>query len=37
VAQMNGLDGVQAKSAYWWYVNFTGVTGWVPEDALSNR
>jgi hypothetical protein len=34
---MNGLDGVQAKSAYWWYVNFTGVTGWVPEAALLNR
>lgn len=34
VDQMNGLDGVLAKSSYWWYVNFGGVYGWVPEDAL---
>jgi hypothetical protein len=37
VAQMNGLDGVQAKSTYWWYVNFAGVIGWMPEAALTNR
>jgi hypothetical protein len=36
VEQMNGLDGVLAKSTYWWYVNFAGVTGWVPEGALAN-
>lgn len=35
--QMNGLDGVQAKSTYWWYVDFGGVKGWVPEGALANR
>ena len=35
--QMNDLDGVLAKSAYWWYVNFGSITGWVPEAALSNR
>jgi hypothetical protein len=34
VKQMNGLDGVLAKSTYWWYVNFAGVYGWVPEGAL---
>ena len=32
--QMNGLDGVLAKSSYWWYTNFGGVTGWVAEGAL---
>ncbi len=35
--QMNGLDGVQAKSTYWWYVNFGGIKGWAPEGALANR
>jgi hypothetical protein len=34
VAQMNHLDGVLAKSTYWWYVNFGGVIGWMPEWAL---
>lgn len=34
--QMNGLDGVLAKSSYWWYVDFGGVLGWVPEGALVN-
>ena len=34
-AQMNGLDGVQAKSTYWWYVDFGGVKGWMPEGALA--
>lgn len=34
--QMNGLEGVLAKSAYWWYVTFPGGTGWVEESALSN-
>jgi hypothetical protein len=32
--QMNGLDGVLAKSTYWWYVEFGGMRGWVPEGAL---
>jgi len=32
--QMNGLSGVLAKSTYWWYVDFGGVLGWVPEGAL---
>jgi hypothetical protein len=36
-AQMNGLNGVQAKSTYWWYVDFGGVKGWMPEGALSAR
>ena len=35
--QMNDLDGVLAKSAYWWYVNFGSISGWVPEGALVNR
>jgi hypothetical protein len=37
VGQMNGLDGVLAKSTYWWYVDFAGITGWVPEGALANQ
>ena len=33
--QMNGLNGVLAKSTYWWYVDFgAGLIGWVPEGAL---
>jgi hypothetical protein len=35
VQQMNGLDGVLAKGTYWWYVDFGGITGWVPEGALA--
>jgi uncharacterized protein YraI len=35
--QMNGLDGVLAKSSYWWYVDFEGVAGWVPEGVLADR
>ncbi len=35
--QMNGLDGVRAKSSYWWYVDFGGTAGWVPEEALAGR
>jgi hypothetical protein len=35
--QINGLVGVQAKSLYWWYVDFGGVIGWVPEGALVNK
>jgi hypothetical protein len=37
--QMNGLNGVFAKSTYWWYVDFgpdIGL-GWVPEGALVNQ
>ena len=36
VEQTNGLDGVLAKGTYWWYVNFAGVVGWVPEGVLVN-
>ncbi len=35
--QLNGLYGVLAKSTYWWYVDFGGVRGWVPEQALSGQ
>lgn len=35
--QMNGLDGVMAKSTYWWYVDFGGLTGWVPEGELASQ
>ncbi len=37
VHNMNGLDGVLAKSSYWWYVDFGSVTGWVPEGALAHK
>jgi hypothetical protein len=33
--QMNNLEGVQAKSNYWWYVNFNNVMGWVPQSAIT--
>ena len=33
--QMNNLNGVSAKSGYWWYVDFGGgQIGWAPESAL---
>jgi hypothetical protein len=33
--QMNNLNGVLAKSTYWWYVDFgDGLIGWMPEGAL---
>ncbi len=35
--QMNGLNGVLAKSTHWWYVDFGGVRGWVPEQALTGQ
>ncbi len=35
VSQMNGLNGVLAKSTYWWYVDFGSVIGWVPQGALA--
>lgn len=28
------LNGVFAKGSYWWKVNFSGLEGWVPEEAL---
>lgn len=34
--QMNDLEGVLAKWSYWWYVDFAGLIGWVPEEALVN-
>ncbi len=37
VDQMNGLDGVQAKGAFWWYVDFGDVTGWVAQAALAHQ
>jgi uncharacterized protein YraI len=30
----NGLDGIQAKGTYWWYVTYNGMSGWVPESNL---
>jgi hypothetical protein len=35
--QINELDGVLAKGDYWWYVSFAGMSGWLPESALSDR
>jgi uncharacterized protein YraI len=35
VGQMNGLNGVLAKGVYWWYVDFGGILGWVPEGAIA--
>jgi hypothetical protein len=38
--QMNGLNGVLAKGANWWYINFyinsNDVAGWVPEGAITS-
>jgi hypothetical protein len=35
--QMNNLNGVKAKSTFWWYVKFGNVTGWVAEEALGSQ
>jgi len=32
--QMNNLEGIFAKSSYWWFVDFGGVKGWVCEEDL---
>jgi uncharacterized protein YraI len=34
VSDANGLDGVLAKNAYWWKVDFSGTVGWVKETLL---
>jgi hypothetical protein len=36
VEQMNALNGVLAKSSYWWYVNINGTLGWLPESTLAH-
>ncbi|MDD5370539.1 MAG: phosphodiester glycosidase family protein, partial [Anaerolineaceae bacterium] len=36
-ANMNGLDGVMAKGAYWWKATFGPVTGWVRESSLATE
>jgi hypothetical protein len=33
---MNQLDGVLAKGAYWWKVQFGSVVGWAPESSLQS-
>ena len=35
IDQMNDLNGVLAKSSYWWYVDMAGTSGWIPEVALA--
>ena len=35
--QINRFNGVLAKSNYWWYVDFGGVVGWVPEGVLAGQ
>ena len=30
----NDMNGVLAKGAYWWFVDFGEITGWVREDTL---
>jgi hypothetical protein len=32
--QISNLDGIYAKGAYWWKVDFGSVQGWVNEDSL---
>lgn len=32
--QISNLDGVYAKSGYWWKVDFGNLQGWVSEDSL---
>jgi len=30
----NDMNGVLAKGAYWWFIDFGEITGWVREDTL---
>jgi hypothetical protein len=32
--QISNLDGIYAKGAYWWKVDFGSVKGWVNQDSL---
>ena len=32
---LNNLGGVYAKGAYWWYVDFGRVIGWVDQQSIS--
>lgn len=34
---LSELNGVWARNAYWWRVDFGEVTGWVQEDSLVGR
>ncbi|MCI0518656.1 MAG: phosphodiester glycosidase family protein [Chloroflexi bacterium] len=34
IESLSGLNGVEARGAYWWRVDFNNATGWVREDAL---
>jgi uncharacterized protein YraI len=31
----NNLDGVYAKGAYWWYVDFGRAAGWVDQQSIN--
>jgi hypothetical protein len=35
IHQINDLDGIYAKGAFWWKVDFGTVVGWVNQDSLS--
>jgi hypothetical protein len=37
VPDVNRLDGVFAKGAYWWKVSFGNLTGWIEETNLSTQ
>jgi hypothetical protein len=32
--QISNLDGIYAKGAYWWKVDFGSLQGWVNQDSL---
>jgi hypothetical protein len=32
--QISNLDGIYAKGAYWWKVDFGSLQGWVSQDSL---
>jgi hypothetical protein len=32
---LNNLGGVYAKGAYWWFVDFGRITGWVDQQSIS--
>ena len=34
LSDWNKLNGVLAKMAYWWKVDFSGTTGWVKESLI---
>jgi hypothetical protein len=36
IVSTHNLNGVLARGSFWWKVDFSGSTGWVPEEAITH-